>query len=142
MPKRDRAAVNARMEVVGDVELERMLLRMSQAVASELLADALEAGAEPVVAKAKQLVPKRSGQLERSIRYELAERSDRLSQGDVGPASGPSEPDDGFYGFWVEFGNYGKPGTPFMSRAAEMSKDEAQKRMSDVIEKALSKAAR
>ena len=140
--KPQRARSDVLVDVMGDKELARTLTKLGQVVARDLLAEALEAGAEPVVAKAKQLVPKPTGQLMRSIQFEPVDQNDRISEGDVGPAQGNSVPDDGFYGFWVEFGNYDKPGTPFMSRAADMTTTEAQQRMADVIAAALTKAAR
>ena len=117
-----------KIDLSGDDAVRRMLEGMRREVAEELIADALEAGAVPVVEEAKRLAPFQTGALRDSLAYSLEDRSDRLSEGHVGP-----EGDDVFYGMFVEFGTRSSPARPFLRPAADAKQTESQERMADVI---------
>lgn len=54
-------------EIKGAREMERLLLELGDQVAKKLLKKAIRAGAKPVVAEMRRLVPVRTGALRKSI---------------------------------------------------------------------------
>lgn len=108
---------------------------------------AVVAGARVIQKEAKNLVPVKTGNLKKSIKIKLLkpkEKGQRLAI--IGPASGKREPNDGYYGKWVEEGHkiarieYGDSKTkahPFMRPAYDNKIGEAQQKMAETYQKAI-----
>jgi HK97 gp10 family phage protein len=130
-------------ELKGGRELERALVRLGENLAGEALLEALEAGAEPVVAEAKALVPVRTGKLRDSI----APRVKRRGRDPI-VAVGAKAP----HAHLIEFGHiqtdrFGSPighvaARPFLRPAVDAKADEVLKRVRERLGEAIERARR
>jgi HK97 gp10 family phage protein len=94
--------VDKDFKVDGLAELERELQAIPEKMRNRVLASAFRAGASVYRAKARSLVPSRSGKLRRSIRISV-----RVRRGEVDArvtAGKNQKKDDPFYAHMVEFG--------------------------------------
>lgn len=132
-----------RIETSGGPEMAHKLMGMSDAAAGQALETSLVAGALPVVNRAKELAPVRTGNLRRSLHIgghmeETPEAmnstgtdiggnitTERYAQVLVGTNVG--------YGLLREFGTARSPGTPFMRPAVEMGASEFFREVSAVF---------
>ena len=101
----------------GARELERALVRASDAVARESLVEATAAGAKVIVESARRRAVKATGRGAESIHASVTERS-RFG---VTQAIGPTK--RAFYMRFLEFGTVKMPARPFLRPALDEERD-------------------
>jgi HK97 gp10 family phage protein len=112
-------------EVTGFAELDAKLDGLSHIPLSEI-AEALMAGAKILGDEERRLVPRRTGNLARSL-VEDMQPSNLPVDGYtvyVGPRIGKGGP-DGWYGYLVEMGHEGVPAHPFARPTVDMKGEAA-----------------
>ncbi len=108
-------------------DLDRKLAALSDGLPLELIAEALDAGAAVIEAEEHRRVPKRSGNLDRSITRTMWPANADL-KGDgmtifIGPRTGKGGP-DGWYGVFPEFG-WGGRAQPWARPSVDTKGEEA-----------------
>ena len=130
------------IEIKGNKELQEFMRRLPKQLNNpKNLTKIFRENSKPLIAKAQALVPKRTGQLAKSIGFFTTKASRRVGGGYVGPrVTGAFAKKDkegkysksGFYGAFVEYGGevmfggrgYGKKGNQeFMRPAYEQTKN-------------------
>lgn len=113
----------AELKLTGGPELERALRELGGKIASRLGSNAVRAGARVVAAEARARVPKRSGDLKRSIRI-FTDPKDRRGSARTAYAGTRL-----FYGWFVEFGTAHSSARPFLRPALDEAGQAAVNKM-------------
>lgn len=101
-------------------KLEKKLLGLGPAVATRIGADALTAGAGPIIKEMRRLVPKKTGALKRSITSRAVKAHGSLLSRIIGFRS-PGR----FYSHLVEFGTSHSAAKPFILPALDGRRQDA-----------------
>jgi len=117
--------MNMNIKIEGAKELERKLLSMEPKLARKSVMRALRAGARPILARAKALVPAPTGALKKSLKIRALKKR-RYSHGVMVATSEGWFKGDEFYGAFVEFGTSKMPPHPFMRPAFDAEKKNAE----------------
>ena len=130
--------------IEGAKELDAALKRLGLDMERKIAKSAVRAGATVIAKEAKNNVPVESGTLRNSIR--VVTRSKRVGDAvaSVVTRSGKkwrSKNMDAWYAPLIEFGTKNRPATPFLRPALDVKGPEAIKKMSEVIQKRISKLA-
>ena len=142
-------------QVEGMTELVEDIQRMAQELSDEggnfrrVATDALTAAAQPVLEKAQDFVPVKSGVLKKALRIgKVVKRPDKIGGGyriDIGKFKDGTGEGDGFYAPFVEFGHGGPYGPaaphPFLQPAFDAKREEANRIIRDRLSKALDEAS-
>ncbi len=151
-----RLADNSTFRVNGVKELQNLFAQLPKQVNNTRVWNNIwRTNSKPLVETAQALVPKRTGQLERSLGFFTTRASRKNRGGYVGPRirgafakrdeSGKYSK-SGFYGAFVEHGNFGGTGTgtphPFMKPAYGMTKDVMLRGSLTAAKKVLEREAR
>ncbi|HEY8766045.1 MAG TPA: HK97-gp10 family putative phage morphogenesis protein [Dehalococcoidia bacterium] len=123
------------MTVSGGPELAAKLARLGEAVSSQVMANALLAGALVIEASAKEKAPVLTGNLRRSIGVAVAQTLDTGSlYADIGT--------DVEYAPYQEFGTRFMAAQPYLRPAFDEKKGEAQNTIRDALKQLIEAAAR
>lgn len=125
-------------KIDGAKEMERLLLELGPRTASKVGAQALRAGAKPIVQEAKRLVPKDTRQLEKAIttkteRQESGSDTRSVLIGFRKPRSRIAH--------LLEFGTSKMPARPFMRPALDGKAGEALDEMGKVLASSITREA-
>lgn len=147
-----KAGTAVDITILGDKKLQRKLKGLTPALQKKALRKALRAGAKIVAATARQMAPKRTGAVKRSIKVKAMKRSrGRLGVQVVtgeGWFIGPE-----FYAAFVELGHHiGRrglggqrthvPGSGFLRKAARQQRGAALGAIRDELARAVTELAR
>lgn len=122
--------MRTRMQVKGLVELKKNLEKVGRNV-TDVMDDAIMAGAAVIEKAAKAKAPVKFGRLRRSITAEIKSKSYTFVTVRVGPGK------EGFYGRFVELGTKKMPAKPFLRPAFDENVQEARKEIRKVIKEAV-----
>jgi len=122
-------------------DLLKKLRKLPEKVQKKVLVGAVRAGAKPIIDEARRIVPKRTGNLAKSIGVNKRRSKGTIVHFSVSPRKGGKY--DGYYGHFVEFGTKKMAPRPFMRPAfenkGEESIDAVRAYMKKRIEKELEK---
>jgi HK97 gp10 family phage protein len=116
----------AAFTIRGVSEVDRALRELGPTIGRKVIRQAVRAGLRPMLATAKQMAPRQTGQVRRAIKLRAAARRRRgvirlVIQIGSGDFKGKT-----FYGAFREYGTKRMEGAHFMERAFESGKDSAR----------------
>ncbi len=129
-----------RVTVTGAKELDRKLRDLAPKLSKKIVRSSLRKAAKPVQARAKTIVPVRTGFLKKAIKVRAMRRS-RVRMG-VRATLEDRTFQDAFYGKWVELGKHDSPGQHFMKRAADLTFPQSLQILTDEIRRGISEATK
>ena len=112
-------------QVTGIKEVDAKLAKLPYTIQKKLIRKAMRKAAKPVVATARQLAPKDTGRLSRSIKVKALKRS-RKTQHIVGVRIVTGKDlfkGEYYYGGFIEYGTRYQPARSFLRRAAHQNED-------------------
>lgn len=104
-------------------DLLKKLRKLPERVQKKVLVGAVRAGAKPIIDEARRIVPKRTGNLAKSIGVNKRRSKGTIVHFSVSPRKGGKY--DGYYGHFVEFGTKKMAPRPFMRPAFENKGEES-----------------
>ena len=104
-------------------DLLKKLRKLPEKVQKKVLVGAVRAGAKPIIKEARRIVPKRTGNLAKSIGVNKRRSKGTIVHFSVSPRRGGKY--DGYYGHFVEFGTKKMAPRPFMRTAFENKGEES-----------------
>lgn len=104
-------------------DLLKKLRKLPERVQKKVLVGAVRAGAKPIIDEARRIVPKRTGNLAKSIGVNKRRSKGTIVHFSVSPRKGGKY--DGYYGHFVEFGTKKMAPRPFMRPAFESKGEES-----------------
>lgn len=116
-----------RVEIEGSEEIARKLAELSDTMAGGELAVATRLGAEVVAEEAANRVPRKSGNLARSMSTQVTKATRTRATVLAGPTK------DGYYGRFLEFGTSRQAARPFLRPAFDEKKDEVVRVVGDYL---------
>lgn len=109
------------VEVLGTDELEKVLAEFAPKVANNLMRTTVHGVAGEITKEAKKRVPRRTGNLKKSLKTKRRRGKPGQPVSDVVADSGKKAKHDGFYWYFVEHGTQtGSPAQPFMQPARDL----------------------
>ncbi len=125
-------------KITGAKEMERLLKELGPNVASRVGDKALRAGAKPIVAEAKRLVPVKTGALRKAITVAVQRR--RKGPGERVVLIGFKRPESR-RAHLTEFGTVNAPAQPFLRPALDSKAGEALNEVGRVLGKGITDEA-
>jgi len=123
-------------EVIGLDKVLKKLKKLPERVQKNVLTGAMRAATKPIIKEARNLVPKSSGVLKKSIG---AKKRQSKNKNIIHFSVAPLVKKGGFYAHMIEFGTVKMSAKPFMRPAVDKTADETIKVAKDYMIKRLDK---
>lgn len=132
------------LEIKGIKEIQKVLRELPEREGANLIKATVRGIATEVNKEVKKRVPKKTGNLRRSLKVKPVRSPKFQPVFDVRAESGKAAKNDGFYWRFVEFGTGGKspsPAQPFVQPAKDLVFSKISKLVADLFVKKLKMAA-